>query len=163
MLCQSKQKKTFDFAIYLNRHSFATQIMRDQMWKKHAFISSFKFCIGLPSGSLLLFFQPEMGKNWNQIWLPYNLPKISLQIKYLLNVVYSMVLCTLYTNLGLDAVEYGVGLTEAKVVVTSQELLPKLAKIIDRCPTVTHVVAFEEPWRGDLPHSIRWILETTWT
>ena len=74
---------------------------------------------------------------------------------YLLNFVYSMVLCTLYTNLGLDAVEYGVGLTEAKVVVTSQELLPKLAKIIDRCPTVTHVVAFEEPWRGDLPHSIR--------
>jgi len=67
---------------------------------------------------------------------------------------HSMVLCTLYTNLGLDAVEYGVGLTEAKVVVTSQELLPKLAKIIDRCPTVTHVVAFEEPWRGDLPHSI---------
>ena len=88
MLCHSclqyslNRKKTFDFVIYLNRHSFATQIMRDQMWKKHAFLSSFRFCIGLPSGSLLLFFQPEMGKNWNQIWLPYNLPKVSFQITF---------------------------------------------------------------------------------
>ena len=64
---------------------------------------------------------------------------------------HSMALCTLYTNLGLEAVKYGISLVEAQTVITSQELLPKLAEALPDLPDVAHVVVFEEPWRGHLP------------
>lgn len=67
---------------------------------------------------------------------------------------HSMTLCTLYTNLGMEAIQYGVSLTESQVIITSQELLPKVAKCLEDLPTVTMVVVFEEPWRGQLPSSI---------
>ena len=65
-----------------------------------------------------------------------------------------MALCTLYTNLGMEAIQYGVSLTESKVIITSQELLPKVASCLDQLPTVSQVVVFEEPWRGPLPTSL---------
>ena len=65
-----------------------------------------------------------------------------------------MALCTLYTNLGMEAIQYGVSLTESKVIITSQELLPKVASCLDKLPTVSQVVVFEEPWRGPLPTSL---------
>jgi len=41
-------------------------------------------------------------------------------------------LVTIYTNLGEDGVLYGINQTQANYVCTSQELLPKLLKILDQ-------------------------------
>lgn len=41
-------------------------------------------------------------------------------------------LVTIYTNLGEDGVIYGINQTEANYVCTSQELLPKLVKVLDQ-------------------------------
>jgi len=65
---------------------------------------------------------------------------------------HSMSLCTLYTNLGMDAIKYGITLTEAKVVITSQELLPKVASCLPDLENVNLIVVFEEPWRGEIPN-----------
>jgi len=67
---------------------------------------------------------------------------------------HSMTLCTLYTNLGIDAVKYGIALTEAKVVITSQTLLPKLASCVNDLEEVDWVVVLEEPWLGSLPKAL---------
>ncbi|XP_054709782.1 long-chain-fatty-acid--CoA ligase 4-like isoform X2 [Uloborus diversus] len=50
---------------------------------------------------------------------------------------------TLYATLGEDGIVHGINETEVTHVFTSQELLPKLKKIIEKCPAVTHVVYFE--------------------
>ena len=44
---------------------------------------------------------------------------------------HSMTLCTLYTNLGMEAIQYGVSLTESQVIITSQELLPKVGQYLN--------------------------------
>ena len=43
---------------------------------------------------------------------------------------YTMV--TIYTNLGEDGVTYGIHQTQSNYVCTSQELLPKLIKVLDK-------------------------------
>lgn len=43
---------------------------------------------------------------------------------------YSLV--TIYTNLGEEGVIYGINQTQAHYVCTSQELLPKLIKVLDK-------------------------------
>lgn len=67
---------------------------------------------------------------------------------------HSMALCTLYTNLGIEAVKYGISQTEAKVVITSQTLLPKLASCLNDLEKVNWVVVLEEPWLGDMPKAL---------
>jgi len=52
-------------------------------------------------------------------------------------------LCTLYTNLGVDAVVYGLNQTQATHVITSHELLPKFKDILLQTPSVTTIVYFE--------------------
>lgn len=45
---------------------------------------------------------------------------------------FNFTLVTIYTNLGEDGVIYGINQTQAHYVCSSQELLPKLLKVIDR-------------------------------
>jgi len=52
-------------------------------------------------------------------------------------------LCTLYTNLGEEAVVHGLNQTQATHVITSHELLPKFKNILTQAPTVTTIVYFE--------------------
>jgi len=57
----------------------------------------------------------------------------------------NMVVSTLYTNLGEEAVCHGINETEVSVVITSHALLPKFKTILDNCPKVTHVIFIEDP------------------
>ncbi len=51
---------------------------------------------------------------------------------------FNVTLVTIYTNLGEDGVAYGINQTQAGYVVTSQELLPKLIKILDKVGTTNN-------------------------
>ena len=45
---------------------------------------------------------------------------------------FNYTLVTIYTNLGEDGVVYGIDQTQSNYVCTSQELLPKLIKVLDK-------------------------------
>lgn len=47
---------------------------------------------------------------------------------------------TLYSTLGIDALAYGVNQTNASMLITSGEQLPKIQKILNRVNSLTHVV-----------------------
>jgi len=51
---------------------------------------------------------------------------------------------TLYTNLGEDAVQYGLCETDVTTLVTSSELLPKIKTILDDVPNLKRIVYFEK-------------------
>jgi len=53
---------------------------------------------------------------------------------------HSMTVVTLYTNLGVDGLKYGIQLTEVKLVIVGQSLLPRLESVLPDCPTVCRVV-----------------------
>jgi len=58
---------------------------------------------------------------------------------------------TLYTNLGTEGVVYGIQQVEAKVIVTGQQLLPKLIETLATFDNkVQHVVFFEHPFKKTL-------------
>ena len=63
---------------------------------------------------------------------------------------FSYTLCTIYTNLGQDGIKHGISETEAPVIVVSQELVPKLLKVLPSLPNVETVIVMEEPWTGPL-------------
>ena len=67
---------------------------------------------------------------------------------------HSVALCTLYTNLGSDAIKYAIELTEVQLVITSQELFPKLASCLDKLGNVKSVVVFEDKHLGSLPENV---------
>jgi len=56
----------------------------------------------------------------------------------------SMVVSTLYTNLGDDAIAHGLNETEVSLVVTSHELLPKFKSLLASCPKITTLVVMED-------------------
>jgi len=56
----------------------------------------------------------------------------------------SLVVTTLYTNLGDEAVMHGLNETEVKLVVTSHELLPKFKTMLERCPNIETVIVMED-------------------
>ena len=56
----------------------------------------------------------------------------------------SLVVATMYTNLGDEAVIHGLNETEVNLVVTSQDLLPKFAKFLSSCPSIMTVVVMED-------------------
>jgi len=56
----------------------------------------------------------------------------------------SMVVSTLYTNLGDDAIMHGLNETEVNLVVTSHELLPKFRTMLPQCPKIETVVVMED-------------------
>ena len=57
----------------------------------------------------------------------------------------NIVVSTLYTNLGEEAVCHGINETEVSLVITSHSLLPKFKNILEKCPKVTHVIFIEDP------------------
>ena len=57
----------------------------------------------------------------------------------------NIVVSTLYTNLGEEAVCHGINETEVSLVITSHALLPKFKNILNNCPKVTHVIFIEDP------------------
>lgn len=63
---------------------------------------------------------------------------------------FNFTLVTIYTNLGKEGVIFGINQTEANYVCTSQELLPKLIKVLDQLPHVHTIVVIEEPWKGQV-------------
>jgi len=50
---------------------------------------------------------------------------------------------TMYSTLGEDGIMHGINETEVSHIFTSQELLPKLKKIVENAPAVTHIVYME--------------------
>ena len=63
-------------------------------------------------------------------------------------------IATLYTNLGTDGVAYGINHVKPKMIITSQELLPKLLDILDKdAGNVKSIIYFENP-REKLPDDI---------
>ena len=56
----------------------------------------------------------------------------------------SIVVSTVYTNLGDDAICHGFNETEVSVVVTSSSLLPKFRSLVARCPNIQHVIVIQD-------------------
>lgn len=50
---------------------------------------------------------------------------------------------TLYSTLGDEGIIHGINETEVNHIITSQELLPKLKKIIEQTPTITKIIYME--------------------
>ena len=68
----------------------------------------------------------------------------------------NLVVSTLYTNLGSEAVGHGLTETEASLVITSHSLLPRLREILTAspgCPRVHHVVYMEDPLFSSSPEA----------
>ncbi|XP_076338573.1 fatty acid CoA ligase Acsl3-like [Tachypleus tridentatus] len=64
---------------------------------------------------------------------------------------------TLYSTLGEDGIIHGVNETEATHIITSQELLNRLKKVIDEMPSVNHIIymeALEDPDLNGFPSSV---------
>jgi len=57
----------------------------------------------------------------------------------------NITVCTLYTNLGVDAVAHGINETEVTTVITSHDLMDNMAKMISQCPKVETVIYFKSP------------------
>jgi len=56
----------------------------------------------------------------------------------------SIIVSTLYTNLGDDAIMHGLNETEVSLVVTSHELLPKFRAMLPHCPNIKTLVVMED-------------------
>jgi len=56
----------------------------------------------------------------------------------------SIVVSTLYTNLGDEAIMHGLNETEVSLVVTSHELLPKFRKMLPHCPNIRTIIVMED-------------------
>ena len=67
---------------------------------------------------------------------------------------HSLAVVTIYTNLGEEGVEHGVAQTDAAIIVASQDLVPRLSKVLPRCPTVRHVVIIPGHKPGTTPDPV---------
>lgn len=52
---------------------------------------------------------------------------------------------TLYATLGEDGIIHGINETEATHLITSYDLMPRIAKIIHKIPSLTHIIYMENP------------------
>ena len=52
--------------------------------------------------------------------------------------------CTVYTNLGDDAVVHALNETAVSIVVTSHELLPRFKKMLNNLPNITTIIYMED-------------------
>jgi len=57
----------------------------------------------------------------------------------------SIIVSTLYTNLGDEAIVHGLNETEVSLVVTSHDLLPKFKTMLAQCPKLKTIVVIEDP------------------
>jgi len=56
----------------------------------------------------------------------------------------SIIVSTLYTNLGDEAVCHGINETQVSVVITTTALLPKFKTMLNSCPYVKHIIVIED-------------------
>ena len=56
----------------------------------------------------------------------------------------SIIVATLYTNLGDEAIVHGLNETEVSLVVTSHELLPKFKTLLTQCPKIKTIIVMED-------------------
>ena len=56
----------------------------------------------------------------------------------------SIIVSTVYTNLGDDAICHGFNETEVSMVVTSSSLLPKFRNILPQCPHIRHLIVIKD-------------------
>ncbi|XP_064455823.1 long-chain-fatty-acid--CoA ligase 4-like isoform X2 [Ornithodoros turicata] len=52
---------------------------------------------------------------------------------------------TLYATLGEEGIIHGINETEATHLITSYDLLPKISKILNKIPSLTHIIYMESP------------------
>jgi long-chain acyl-CoA synthetase len=53
-------------------------------------------------------------------------------------------LVTLYSTLGVDALAYGINQTNSSYMITSGEQLPKIQKILNKIPNLTHLIVLND-------------------
>ena len=63
---------------------------------------------------------------------------------------FNYTLVTIYTNLGAEGVIYGINQTQSHYVCTSQELLPKLIKVLDKVKKMK-VIQFQFQFHFNFP------------
>jgi len=56
----------------------------------------------------------------------------------------SIIVSTLYTNLGDEAVCHGINETEVSVIITTTALLPKFKTMLSCCPHIKHIIVIED-------------------
>eukprot|EP00091_Calanus_sinicus_P002707 TRINITY_DN12796_c0_g1_i2.p2 TRINITY_DN12796_c0_g1~~TRINITY_DN12796_c0_g1_i2.p2 ORF type:complete len:308 (-),score=94.80 TRINITY_DN12796_c0_g1_i2:980-1867(-) len=56
----------------------------------------------------------------------------------------SIIVSTLYTNLGDESVCHGINETQVSVVITTTALLPKFNTMLNSCPHVKHIIVIED-------------------
>jgi len=56
----------------------------------------------------------------------------------------SIIVSTLYTNLGDEAVCHGINDANVSVIITSHALLPKFKTMLSSCPNVKHIIVIED-------------------
>jgi len=56
----------------------------------------------------------------------------------------SIIVSTLYTNLGDEAVCHGINDANVSVIITSHALLPKFKTMLNSCPNVKHIIVIED-------------------
>eukprot|EP00092_Neocalanus_flemingeri_P024233 GFUD01026282.1.p1 GENE.GFUD01026282.1~~GFUD01026282.1.p1 ORF type:complete len:737 (-),score=160.12 GFUD01026282.1:30-2240(-) len=56
----------------------------------------------------------------------------------------SIIVSTLYTNLGDEAVCHGINETQVSVIITSHALLPKFKTMLKSCPHIKHIIVIED-------------------
>ncbi|KAI3380145.1 hypothetical protein SNEBB_007325 [Seison nebaliae] len=55
----------------------------------------------------------------------------------------SIIISSLYATLGEEGIVHGINDSNSSVIVTSEELLPKLLKVIDKCPKIKKIIYAE--------------------
>ena len=56
----------------------------------------------------------------------------------------NMIVSTLYTNLGEEAIVHAINQTEVEIVITTHELLPKFKTILSKTPKVACIIFMED-------------------
>lgn len=67
-----------------------------------------------------------------------------------------IIVCTIYATLGDEGIVHGITETAVSTVITSEELLPRLQKLIARLPRVTHIIYMKARGKsGQIPSTGR--------
>jgi len=66
----------------------------------------------------------------------------------------NITIVTIYTNLGNDGIAHALNETQVPLLICSDETLPKVAAVVDKCESVKNIVAFESLVDGRLHSSV---------